>query len=355
MNHIIPIIIPSLQPDENLVNIVRDLYDNNLGPIVLVDDGSGEEYSDFFERCESNFGCIILRHAVNLGKGRALKDAFNYCLNTWQDMLGCLTADSDGQHSVECIKKCRNALCDNPNNLVLGVRDFGKEDVPQKSRFGNTLTRRVCGALCGVHVTDTQTGLRGIPTGFMKQLLSVAGERFEFETRMLLETKDKWQITEVVIETIYDSKENHATHFDPILDSIRIYKIFVGEFARFIFSSLSSFVIDILLFSLFCGLLDIDNRGKIYLIAATAAARVISSVYNFAINRVFVFHSKSGRTTSAVKYFCLAVVQMLCSAGAVTGIAVLLPNASENLIKIFVDIILFVISFWVQREFVYKK
>ena len=354
MNYTIPIIIPSLEPDENLPKLVKELKQAELSPIVIVDDGSGKEYRGIFDELEQEHGCILLRNAVNLGKGRALKNAFNFCINNFENMIGCITADSDGQHTVECIKKCKEALIENQNSLVLGVRDFSGEDIPAKSRFGNNLTKWVCKNLCGVNVSDTQTGLRAIPTEFMKNLLSLKGERFEFETRMLLEAKDKFPIVEVPIKTIYDSKDNHATHFDPIKDSIRIYKIFLGQFGRFLFSSLSSSVVDLVLFALFCKMLVGIGNGEIYVAIATVFARVISAVYNYLINYIVVFHSGSEHKKSAVRYFGLAVVQMLCSAGIVTGIATLLPALPKLIIKIPVDIILFFASFCIQREFVYK-
>ncbi len=352
MNNTVPIIIPSLQPDENLILLIKDLKKNELGPIVVVDDGSGEKYKEIFQKCE-DYGCILLRHAVNLGKGRALKNAFNFCLNEWKDMVGCITADSDGQHSVSCINKCRTALIENPNSLVLGVRDFSGEDVPFKSRYGNNITKWVCKTLCGVSVSDTQTGLRGIPTDFMKELMEISGERFEYETRMLIATKDKWNITEVVIETIYDSKENHATHFDPVKDSVRIYKIFAAPFVRFIFSSLSSCGLDLLLFTVFCSLIGKNVVG--YITIATVLARVISAVYNYFINYKMVFHSKTNYVSSAFKYCIVAVIQMFCSAGLVTLFAALMPLAHAVWIKIPVDTMLFFVSFSVQREFVYRK
>ena len=72
----IPLIIPSLEPDEKLPRLLAQLRQAGIENIVLVDDGSGPAYHHFFDEAEQQ-GCTVLRHAVNLGKGRALKDAFN--------------------------------------------------------------------------------------------------------------------------------------------------------------------------------------------------------------------------------------------------------------------------------------
>lgn len=351
----IPIIIPALDPDERFPVLLKALQEADLAPVIIVDDGSQEKNQHYFEEAEKEYNCIILRHHVNMGKGRALKDAFNYCLNQYPDIIGCVTADSDGQHSPECIRKCMEAMVAHPDELILGCRNFDLPDVPDKSRLGNKITRKVCKIMCGVSVTDTQTGLRAIPRSFMKHLLTVEGDRFEFETNMLIETKDRVDIQEVEIQTIYDSKENHQSHFNPIKDSIRIYKLFGKIFVRFMLSSASSCVIDILMFAFFCNMLR-SAYQQIYVIWATFFSRVISATCNYLINYKLVFHSTAKKHTSLGRYFILAVVQMTISAVAVFALVSILPKGTtEMLVKIPVDVVLFFFSFVIQREFVYRN
>lgn len=242
MNSNMPIVIPAYEPDDNLLVLCRDLRKRELENIIIIDDGSGQEYQTYFKRAETEYNCTVLKHTINLGKGRALKDAFNYILNNNPLAIGCITADSDGQHTPDDIQKCMDALKQNKNSLILGCRTFDGENIPLKSRFGNELTKRVYHFLCGVNVSDTQTGLRGIPRDFMEELLYVAGERFEFETNMLIKCKDAVLIKEVPIQTVYDSKENHKTHFNPIKDSIKIYKIFGRMFLENISNKLYALV-----------------------------------------------------------------------------------------------------------------
>ncbi len=348
----VPIIIPSLEPDERLPALVAELKKSELSPIVIVDDGSGEGYRAVFDELEGQ-GCTVLRHEVNRGKGRALKTAFAYLIDAYPDMIGCVTADSDGQHSPECIAKCKDALQKHTNSLVLGVRDFSGEDVPTKSRYGNNLTKWICKHLCGVNVSDTQTGLRAIPTEFMKELLELEGERFEFETRMLLAAKGKFPIFEVPIKTIYDSKENHTTHFNPVKDSIRIYKIFFGEIGKFLLSSLSSCVIDLVLFWLFT--LVFAELSIYYAAIATVLARVISATYNYLVNYILVFRSNASHKKSTLRYVLLAIVQMSLSAAAVTCLTFILPMIPDLAVKIPVDTVLFFASYLIQKKFVYSK
>ena len=349
-----PIIIPAYEPDNRMLGLLESMKEKELGPVIIVDDGSGPEYADLFAQarvCLRELGGTILTHEVNRGKGRALKTAFEHILDTYPDAEGSVTADSDGQHTAECILSVREALEDNPGKLILGVRRFDGEGVPWKSRVGNTITEKVFSYVSGVHVTDTQTGLRGIPRAFMKELLDVPGERFEFETQMLLESAGRYPIIEVPIKTIYDSQDNHQTHFNPFSDSVKIYRILAGRFLKYIFASFSSCIIDLVLFAVFCSILK--GRTAAYIGFSTVLARVISAVYNYLVNYKLVFGSKKKVAVSGMKYFILAIVQMSLSALLVTAESSLLPFIPEVAVKAVVDTVLFFISYKVQQKYIF--
>jgi glycosyltransferase involved in cell wall biosynthesis len=241
---VIAFVIPSYEPNERLLEVIKALnllLESKQGfpceeiepRIIVVDDGSSDEHQHIFTAASQLANCVLLRHATNQGKGRALKTAISYCLTSFDDLRGMITLDSDGQHLPSDVIKCAKALLEAPDTLILGVRDFDGQNVPAKSRMGNKLTRNVFAYLCGVRVSDTQTGLRGIPTAFLPSLLNVSGERFEYETNMLVESKKKnIAIKEVVIETVY-IEGNKSTHFNPLRDSFLIYAIFL----KYIFSS----------------------------------------------------------------------------------------------------------------------
>ena len=347
------LVIPSYEPDTRLIELIKSLKDYK-DPIVIVDDGSGEVYQPIFNELNNIIpDLILLHHEVNKGKGRALKTAFEYILNNLKDSIGCITADSDGQHDYKSIMNVRESLINNPNSLIMGVRSFDGDHIPWKSKAGNKITIKVLSFLTGIRVSDTQTGLRGIPLKFMSELIEVPGDRFEFETQMLLESVDRYPIVEVPIETIYDSKENHQSHFNPFKDSIKIYRILARQFVKYLISSLSSSVVDIVLFALFCSLFK-NSYPVWYASIATVSARVISAIYNYLINYILVFKSKEKVSKSALRYFILAIVQMLCSTVLVQA-GVFIFRSMEVLIKIIVDVFLFFCSYYIQNRFVFKK
>lgn len=359
MDKTIPIIIPAYEPDERFIKLLGDLKNAALSPIIVVNDGSPKEYDYYFETAQSDYSVTLLKHDVNMGKGKALKTAFSYCIKKYEKMVGCITADSDGQHTTKAIINVREQLIKTPDTLILGARNFEGAEIPAKSQFGNNLTRKVFKFLYKRDIADTQTGLRAIPFDFMKTLLIVRGDRFEFETRMLIKAVEEgMKIEEISIETIYDSKENHSTHFRPIMDSIRIYKVFGFAFGKFIMSSLSSSFIDLVLFQVFCTLLKhgpvcVWGKGVQYVAIATIMARIISATYNYLMNYYFVFQSKKNHSKSALEYIILAIAQMSCSAVLTTGLFTLTGTSIELLIKIPVDVALFLVSYQIQKRLIY--
>ncbi len=362
---LIPIIIPAYEPDENLVELLKNINNSGLGPVILVDDGSGPEYAGIFDTARELIlpsGGVLLVQDVNRGKGCALKRAFAYVHENLPDAIGVVTCDSDGQHSVPCIQDVAASLMEHPDALILGSRTFGGEDVPWKSRMGNEITSRVFQLLEGVKVKDTQTGLRGIPYGYLEDCIEISGDRFEYEMKMLTDAAEKIEIIEVPIETIYDSATDHKTHFRSVVDSVRIYRTLGASFLKFIVSSLSSSIIDLGLFTLFCIYFRSMNQEEIsilslvvsYLVIATVLARIISAIYNYLVNYFVVFQSKERIGNSGVRYIFLAIIQMTCSAILVTGFAHLLPIISPTIIKVFVDVFLFFISYRIQKRFVFS-
>ena len=354
---LIPIVIPSYEPDERLITLLHAFDANGMGPVIIVNDGSSEEYDQIFGEAESIIakrGGKLISYRPNKGKGRALKTAFSYITENMPEALGCVTADSDGQHTPECIASIISKFKENPDNLILGVRQFNKKDIPWKSWFGNTLTIKVFSYVAGMRVSDTQSGLRGIPLSFMKELIGCKGERFEFEMQMLLECSGRYGLTEVPIKTVYESKENHQTHFRPVQDSLRIYKILGKKFFLYVFSSLSSFVIDIILFHLAIMLFE-DTFAGWYITFATIAARVISAFYNYLINYKVVFKSRASKAVALSKYALLAIIQMSLSAGLVSLAVFLIPNAPETPIKVVVDTLLFFVSYQIQQRLVFSS
>ncbi|MCL1849171.1 MAG: glycosyltransferase family 2 protein [Clostridiales bacterium] len=220
----IAIVVPSLNPDEKLFQVVRKLVGAGFSRIVVVNDGSDEAHMAPFAQVESLAECHVLTHEVNKGKGRALKTAFAYLLEAYPDIAGVVTVDGDDQHQTVDVAACAEAIGGRPGSLILGVRDFGASNVPLRSRLGNRFTCLIFRVFCGLRITDTQTGLRAIPAKLLDVFRRTDGERFEYETNMLLDAgKNHIPIHEVGISTVY-IEGNESSHFRVLQDSWRIYR-----------------------------------------------------------------------------------------------------------------------------------
>ncbi|WP_414838658.1 GtrA family protein [Carnobacterium sp. TMP28] len=347
------VLIPALNPTGSLISYVDELIKENFDLILVINDGSSDKYQSIFIELTKRKEVTVHRHIVNLGKGRALKNGFNYFMNLVEeaDFSGVITVDSDGQHSVEDVIRIREVLTTTSHSLILGSRNFDQSTVPFKSKFGNKLTSKVFQLLYGIRLMDTQTGLRALTTDCVASFIPLAGERFEYETNMLIEAAHaKIPIQEIEIETIY-MNDNSETHFDPINDSLKIYGALFKTFFNYMASSMLSFSIDIAMFQFFILSLNMGASSKIVL--ATVGARISSSLFNYLTNKKIVFKDKSNHASVFWKYFGLVMIQMLSSALLVALLYSIL-QINETGIKVVVDSLLFFVSFRIQKRQIFN-
>ena len=336
----IAVLIPAYKPDRRLNQLVDDLLAAGFNNLVVVDDGGGEPFREIFNDLLGK--ATVLVHEVNRGKGAALKTGLTHIMKT--PGVSVVTADSDGQHTPDDVKKIADVLIAKPDTLVLGVRD--KSQMPPRSKFGNTLTCGVFGLTTGLWITDTQTGLRGLPASSLAPFSVLEGDRYEYEMNMLIDTaKRKVKVEEVKIETIYIDN-NAGSHFNAVKDGLRIYKLLFRQVGAFMGSSLLSSLVDYIMFLLLRWLVP----G--IMLVAVAGARIISSLFNYFVNRDVVFKAKSDHG-SFIRYYLLVAVIMLLN---YLGIMLLTNLCIPDLIaKIIMDTLLFVVSYRAQNKLVFNK
>lgn len=341
---LIPILIPSYDPDVSLSNTIRDLREIGLTRIVIVDDGSALTSQEIFNSLELIDEVDVIHRTLNQGKGAAIKTGLRFISEKYPDSIGVITVDGDGQHLAGDVFRVLSDAHLNPESFVLGVRAFSRE-VPWRSRIGNNLTRFISKTIFHLDITDTQTGLRFLPRVIWNSLLSIKGERYEFEMDCLFLAKRLGlSFREVAIETVYID-QNKASHFRPILDSARIYAVF----ARFSLSGIVSFLVDVGCFLALLGLIkDVFFSAII--------ARCVSGIVNFSLNKIVVFkrYNQSKILREITCYLGLWTVINLTSASLLT-LADHLFLSGILIAKILIDGSLFVVSFLVQNVFIFRK
>ncbi len=337
------ILIPAFEPDEKLIELVDSIaVVAPQQPIVVVDDGSGESYQSIFAQVRSA-GYDVVVHSTNRGKGLALKTGCAYIVDHYP-AHDVVCADCDGQHSLVDILRVAEELrgaCAAQPTIVLGARQFAG-DVPARSRFGNAVTRRVFRVSAGLDLQDTQTGLRGYQAAMLPWLQTVHGERFEYETEVLLAARRAGvTMSEVPITTIY-LEGNESSHFNPIRDSIRIYLPFV----KFSLSSIIGFVIDVVVLMAMMGLSD----GNLAL--SVVVARLCSATVNYLLNRRLVFGQAHRRVPSALRYAALATGLLAANYLLLSALRMMMPLLPA---KVLTEVVLFLASYRVQQRFVFGR
>lgn len=340
------IIIPAYNPDHKLIALIDSLLKSkNIAEIVVVNDGSNENTSKCFTEIATKVTLLV--HPINQGKGAAIKTALRYIAQKYTELCGVATVDADGQHTAEDAEKLLHTLPDATDSLILGVRSFSA-DIPWKSRWGNNITKFVFRLLSGAKVSDTQTGLRAFTSRLIPFLLSVTGDRYEYEMNMLAScAKQKIKITEVPIATIYIDQKNTTSHFRVVRDSLRIY----GSLLLYAGTSFLSFLVDYAFSNLFVWLFGLFSLTNAVLCGNTAA-RIISASFNYHLNSTYVFENKQ-KLKSAIQYFLLAGVILLFNS-IIVHLFDMYTDIPYSVYKIFTEIVLFSASYLIQKFVVFK-
>ncbi len=340
------LLIPAYKPDHRLLNLVDELLvldkNNIFHEIVIVNDGSAQAEYNIFEKLTAKNKVTVLSHAVNLGKGAALKTGFNYLL--FKDKkLPIITADADGQHRSKDILNMAQQAVKMPGKLILGVRTFHQK-IPLRSLVGNQLTRWVLRFLTGLNLSDTQTGLRAWPPKLALECLKIPINGYDFETEALVRTptllEGSSSIVQIPIETVYEDN-NKTSHFNPLYDSMRIYFVFIRYCGAGLITALVDNIVFITMYSIL---------GEILL--SQIFARSSGALISFYLSKNIVFQNHDNYLYPILKFFILVILLGFIS---YMMINVLVVNFGMNVImaKILAELILFIASFSIQRSFIF--
>ena len=213
------VLIPAYEPEKQLITLARQLQGHGL-QVLVVNDGSGNAYEDIFAQT-AQFATVITL-AKNSGKGAALKAGLAHIRDHIPQCDHFITCDADGQHRVEDVLRVREQL-HKGEKFVLTVRQFHK-DMPLRSKVGNSLSRFVYALLANRYLSDNQSGLRGFSRVHIDWLIRVEKDNYDYEMNVLYyAAKKNIRIATLPIEAVYIGS-NESSHFNPIKDTVRIYK-----------------------------------------------------------------------------------------------------------------------------------
>ena len=327
-------LIPAYCPEDRMIGLIKELDIRGFA-VVVIDDGSGEEYDELFTAARQY--ASVKRYTPNRGKGEALKCGMRYIKERYQAPYTVITADADGQHRVEDIVKVADAAAEHPDSLILGKRLLDKSS-PIKSRIGNGITRVLYRLTTGRRIYETQTGLRAFSNRLLPRFLKLPGHRYEFEIDMILDASNA-DIIEVDIQTVYFDN-NAASHFRPLQDTVSLNK----EFLRYKLPSINAGLAGLLLFVL------IVNFGGAW-IWACVLSRLFTILLKGGLNRVVPFAEKP----SVGRYVLTSGIVLLCDIGVMAalvsvGVNVYAAKVLSGIVMIFVSMIVRTVFMRVKFE-----
>ncbi|MCX7122156.1 MAG: bifunctional glycosyltransferase family 2/GtrA family protein [Gammaproteobacteria bacterium] len=338
-------LIPAYNPIKTLPDYIDELIASQIFyRIILVNDGSHPEHRLIFDALQKKTNVIFLEHAINQGKGAALKTGLNEVALHFPEAMGVVTIDADGQHCIKDACKVAETLQKHPTHLIVGGRKFDTQ-TPARSAVGNFLTRHLFKLMTGLKIHDTQSGLRGIPFAMIKPLLNIESNGYEYELDMLMQSQRLgFKILETPITTIYLNDNQHSS-FRPILDSLRIY------FVLFRFSIIAglSALLDYGIFILIYYLIDKN------VFAALVCSRICSITFNYLNVRKFAFKASGMQHHRTLpKYLLLACFSGLIAYFFIIGFMSIFGWHVVPA-KIAAEIIMFVVNFFIQRNLIFRK
>lgn len=348
------VLIPTYCPSSKMISYIDELCAKGIKNILIVNDGSNDDYKYVFDVLNKNPSCNIIGYSQNKGKGYALKYGYDYILNKKGDYQSVVTVDCDGQHVADDVVNVINALDKNLDDLIIGVRNFSNGNVPFKSLFGNRFSSLIFYLLFHKYISDTQTGLRGFSSKLLPFMKDIKGNRYEYETNVLIScVEDKVNIKEIPISTVYEDN-NSGTHFRPFVDSFKIMGVMFKGFMMFMSSSLICSFVDVALaFMLLDSFKYFVSNDLLRISVSTILARLISMFLNYSLNKRIVFN-KGNKNNALYRYILLCVLIMILSSIFVY-LASHLLSLDEKLTKVIGDSLLFLLSYKLQKEWVFKK
>ena len=221
------IVIPTYNNGRTVADVVRNALEY-CEDIIVVDDGSTD--NTFVEthgratlqndHTSLQNDITIITHPVNMGKGKALTTGFHAALE--RGFRYAITMDADGQHYASDLPAFAEALTTHPDTLIVGSRQFGLPNMPQKSSFANKFSNFWFAVQTGKRLPDTQTGYRLYPLNKMGKM-KLLSSRYEAELALLV--RSVWRgidILPIPINVYYPPKEERVSHFRPGMDFFRI-------------------------------------------------------------------------------------------------------------------------------------
>ena len=213
-NNKVLILLPVFNESKVIFSVIRSIQKEGWKKILVVDDGSTDNTYDKVKKT----GAIILRHIINRGKGAAVKTGLEAAKKMGSEIV--VTLDSDGQHNPKDIKKMVKQI-KKGSDVVLGIRDFRKRNIPRYKVFVNYLGNILTWMFYGLWVSDSQSGFR-VYNKKALSLIQTNNDRYEFETEIVREiVRNNLKWTEKTIDVRYSDYDQNKINKQSFVSAIK--------------------------------------------------------------------------------------------------------------------------------------
>jgi len=202
------VVIPAYNEEKNIAEIVKKSK-RHAKSVVVVDDGSRDRTAKFAEKA----GAMVLKHAINLGKGAALKTGCDFAFGN--DAEYVIALDADAQHDPGDIPRFAGKL--KKYDIVFSYRKASGK-MPFVLRFGNWFISNTVKVLYRVNLNDTQCGFRAFSREAYRKIRWNASD-YSMESEMISRAgKQRLKYVQIPIQTIYSDRYKGTT----IIDGVKI-------------------------------------------------------------------------------------------------------------------------------------
>lgn len=215
------VVIPVFNEDRVVKSVIEDVKKSGFKNIIVVDDGSTDKSFAVSKKTDS----IVIHHALNRGKGAALKTGVEAAKILGAESV--ITFDGDGQHDPSDIKKMISKI-EMGYDVVLGTRSF--EKIPALRRVGNIMGNIFTWLIYGLWVNDSQCGFRAFSKRALK-FIDTQHDRYEYESEVVREiARHKLKFTEIPIRVLYTEYSQTKIVKQGFINGLKtLSRIFISE------------------------------------------------------------------------------------------------------------------------------